>query len=126
MRLLVVLTALLIFSPTFGQEVRKKDIRGSYTTSIGGPGSTIKKGNASEIKISPITYWSTTYILGFLGSAKRIERNSAREIMLKTKGKWRLKGDLVTITFGGETQEYRFEKPVYLHGIDGKRGIQKD
>ena len=126
MRLLITFLGLLFFSPSYGQDIRKKDIRGSYTTSIGEPGRPIKKGNTSEIKISPITYWSTTCILGFLGRTKRIERNSAREIMWKTIGKWRLKDDLVTITFGGETQEYRFEKPVYLHGIDGKRGIQKD
>tara|TARA_B110000037_G_C16658954_1_gene317743 strand:- start:245 stop:457 length:213 start_codon:yes stop_codon:yes gene_type:complete len=57
---------------------------------------------------------------------KKFSKRNHAENHRKTIGKWRLKDDLVTITFGGETQEYRFEKPVYLHGIDGKRGIQKD
>lgn len=124
MKLLITLLACITFQYASGQDVKKKDVHGLYSTSTGLPARTIKKGDSSTISIPSITFSKTTYHLKRFGRV--IVSTKADGLEGKKKGSWTLDGDIVTIHVGDTSKEYRYKAPCYLNALDGKGGMQKD
>jgi hypothetical protein len=124
MKFLITLLACITFQYASGQDVKKKDVRGLYSTSTGLPARTIKKGDSSTISIPSITFSKSMYHLKRFGRV--VLTNKANDLEGKTKGSWTLNGDIITIHVGGTSKDYRYQYPCYLSALDGKGGIQKD
>lgn len=98
---------LVFFLAAASRELSKKELKGTYVSSTGEAGRTIVKGDGSEMHLPPIIYSKTTLVLRSWGRcleySKQFEHNEGYRPM---RGRWKLAGDSVYISFGGHTDAY--------------------
>ena len=124
--LIILVTSSSILSLS-GQEVKRSDLRGTYTRSDGEPGRTIKKSDSSYVSLSPVTNYVKTLKLKPFGRASEITKAYAMGFDSKEKGTWTLKNDtlLLHLNLSEEQEKYWIdhsrENVIYLISKKGGR-----
>ena len=88
------------------------------------------KEDGSSMEVMGMEYSRTTLQLKWFGRVKIVEEDKRMNFKTVHKGKWRLEGDTISITYNpyGEmiTEQYTFKEPVYLTSIGGTGGYTKE
>ena len=113
-------------SPSYGQILRKKDVKGEYERSTGDPARTIQKNDSSFISIPYMEYSREILKLKRFGRLSLTYNSSVEGIGHTVKGKWKLEGEIIILYIDEEELKYKFKPPVYLESIEGKRGYSKN
>jgi hypothetical protein len=98
---------------SFGQELNKSALLGTWTRSTGEPGRTIQGSDGAEISLLPVTSSITKLKLKRFGRAVETTRGfNGMFIDSKFKGKWKMNGDTLRVQLGNLTQIYLIDQSI--------------
>ena len=104
---------LFVGSVSFGQQLDKSRLIGSWTRSTGEPGRTIQRSDNSEVSLLHVTNSITTLKLKRFGRAVETTKGFHGTVLdSKFKGKWKLNGDTLSLQFGDLVQKYLIDQSI--------------
>ena len=130
MKRLTIIISIYLFlaSVSYGQNLDKSLLYGTWTRNTGEPGRTIQRSDSSEVSLLPVTYSITTLNLKRFGRAVEATKGFHGVVLdSKFKGKWKLNGDTLRVQLGDLVQLYlidqTIEERIFLKSMNSNKII---